>query len=203
VGKIFDVIDEPLRAWMGRQALFFVGTAPASAEGHINVSPKGPIGSLRVVDETTIAYLDTVGSGAETLGHLRENGRIVLMLCAFEGPPRILRIHGRGEVIEPHTRRFDELVAQCNFEDPGLPETRRSIVVVHVTRVADSCGYGVPLMKFEGARTQMAEWGERKIRAGGVAAIADYQRQENATTIDGLPAVDIAPEDPPGSDPAP
>ena len=194
MGKVFQGgIDQKLRRWIKKQALFFVGTAPLRADGHVNVSPKGPIGSLRVIDETTVAYLDTVGSGAETIAHLRENGRIVVMLCAFEGPPRIVRLHGRGEVVEPHARDFDELIARCKFDDPGTPETRRAIVVVRVHRVADSCGYGVPLMRYEGKRPHMAAWGKKKVAAGGPEAIADYQRQKNAESIDGLPAVDVQP----------
>ncbi|HEY6780996.1 MAG TPA: pyridoxamine 5'-phosphate oxidase family protein [Thermoleophilaceae bacterium] len=142
-------MDEHHRAWIARQALFFVGSAPLAADGHVNVSPKGPIGSLRVLDDHTVAYLDVVGSGAETIAHLRENGRIVVMLCAFEGPPRILRLHGRGEVVAAGDERFDELIERCDFDQPPVPESRRSIVVVHVSRIADSCGYGVPLMSFE------------------------------------------------------
>jgi hypothetical protein len=188
---LFEQIDERLAAWIGEQALFFVGTAPLAGEGHVNVSPKGPIGSLRVVDEKTIAYLDCVGSGAETIAHLRENGRIVVMLCAFAGPPRILRIHGRGEAVMPEDARYGKLCARCAFADPGHPEARRAIVVVHVTRVADSCGYGVPLMDFREARTQLSEWGAKKVREGGPQALVDYKRTKNATSIDGLPALDV------------
>ena len=94
-------------SWIARQPLFFVGTAPLGDDGHVNVSPKGPIGTLRVLDERTIAYLDVVGSGAETIAHLRENGRIVVMLCAFEGPPRIVRLHGRGRVVPAGSEEFD------------------------------------------------------------------------------------------------
>src|ERR671921_146836 len=111
MGKVFDAIDDKLAAWIARQRLFFVGTAPSGADGHVNVSPKGPIESLRILDEHTVAYLDIVGSGAETIAHLRDNGRIVVMLCAFQGPPRILRLHGRGEVVLPGETRFDELLA--------------------------------------------------------------------------------------------
>src|ERR687889_1190704 len=107
MAKVFDGIDEHLRRWIARQPLFFVGTAPLAADGHVNVSPKGPIGSLRVLDERTVAYLDIVGSGAETIAHVRENGRIVVMLCAFAGPPRIVRLHGRGEVVLRSHQRYD------------------------------------------------------------------------------------------------
>ena len=99
MAKVFDTIDDKLAAWIGRQRMFFVGTAPSGDGGHVNVSPKGPIESLRILDPHTVAYQDVIGSGAETIAHLRDNGRIVVMLCAFEGPPRILRLHGRGEVL--------------------------------------------------------------------------------------------------------
>ncbi|MGI8595647.1 MAG: pyridoxamine 5'-phosphate oxidase family protein [Solirubrobacteraceae bacterium] len=191
MGKVFDGIDEHQRGWIARQPLFFVGTAPLAGGGHVNVSPKGPIGSLRVLDERTVAYLDVVGSGAETAAHLRENGRIVIMLCAFEGPPRILRLHGRGEIVLPGEERFAELLERCAFDEPAAAETRRTIVVVEVTRVADSCGYGVPLMRYEGERPHLDAWAEKKLRVGGPEALLDYQREKNATSLDGLPAVDV------------
>src|SRR3954465_10419214 len=122
MGKVYDAIDDKLAAWIGEQSVFFVGSAPLDGDGHVNVSPKGPIGSLRGLDEDTVAYLDVVGSGAETIAHVRENGRIVVMLCAFEGPPRILRLHGRGEVVEPGHPRFGELLEEFAFHEPGVPE---------------------------------------------------------------------------------
>jgi hypothetical protein len=189
VGRVYDGIDEHQREWIARQPLFFVGTAPLHAEGHMNISPKGPIGSLRVVDPTTVAYLDVIGSGAETIAHLRENGRIVVMLCAFEGPPRILRLHGRGEAVMPGDPRFGELIERFDFEDLGLPEARRSIVVVDVTRVADSCGYGVPLMSYEGMRPHLRASNEKRLRVNGPSAFEEYMREKNAASIDGLPAV--------------
>ena len=128
----------------------------ASGDGHVNVSPKGPIGSLRVLGPRRVAYLDVGGSGAETIAHVRENGRIVIMLCAFEGPPRIVRFHGEGTVLLKGDERFEEVMAEAEFEDPSVPEARRSIVEVDVTRVGDSCGYGVPLMSFEGLREHHA-----------------------------------------------
>src|SRR4051795_3120379 len=110
MAKVFDAIDESLREWIAARELYFVATAPLSGDGHVNVSPKGPIGTLRVLDERTVAYLDMVGSGAETIAHLRENGRIVVMLCAFDGPPRILRLHGSGRVVLPDDDEFGELL---------------------------------------------------------------------------------------------
>ena len=124
MARTYDVIDERLRGWIARQPLYFVGTAPRADDGHVNVSPKGPIGTLRVLDESTIAYLDVVGSGAETIAHLRENGRIVVMLCAFEGPPRIVRLHGRGRVVAAGSEEFDALLARGGFD--SRPPTRRA-----------------------------------------------------------------------------
>src|SRR6476661_2448752 len=115
MGKTFEAITPELAEWIGRQQLFFVATAPSGADGHVNLSPKGPIQSLRVLDERTVAYLDLVGSGAETVAHLRENGRIAVMFCAFDGPPRILRLHGRGEVVLADDPRFEELCAGVGF----------------------------------------------------------------------------------------
>jgi len=186
MGKVFDGIDETLRAFVERQALFFVATAPLAADGHVNLSPKGPMGSLRILGPHSVAYLDVVGSGAETIAHLRENGRIVIMVCAFSGPPRVVRLHGQGKVHEPGEPRYDELLAQAAFEDPSRPEARRTIVEVDVVRVADACGYGVPLMSFEGTRPHMPKWAEKKVRVG---ALEDYKADNNAKSLDGLPAL--------------
>jgi pyridoxamine 5'-phosphate oxidase-like protein len=181
MGKIFDVIDERLEAWIARQRMYFVGTAPSRSDGHVNVSPKGPIETLRVLDERTVAYLDLVGSGAETIAHLRENGRIVVMLCAFEGGPRIVRLHGRGEVLDADAIDFPDVEV--------LPEQQRTIIRVDIDRIADSCGYGVPLMSYEGQRPQMRAWAERKLAKEGPTALEDYKDDKNAVSIDGLPAL--------------
>jgi pyridoxamine 5'-phosphate oxidase-like protein len=191
MGKIFDEIDERLERWIFRQSMFFVGSAPLDGDGHVNVSPKGPIDTLKVLTPTSVAYLDMIGSGAETIAHVRENGRVVIMLCAFEGPPRILRLHGHGEVVPASDDRFSELMELCGFAQPSIPEARRAIVLVEVARVADSCGYGVPLMKHEGDRSHMPLWAAKKVRVGGADALLDYQREKNAVSIDGLPAVDL------------
>ena len=168
MGKLYEEIDPKLAEWIGRQRLFFVGSAPSEG-GHVNVSPKGPIGSLRIVDEHTVEYDDYVGSGAETAAHLRENGRICVMLCAFEGPPRIVRLHGRGEVLAD--------------PDPGV-EGVRAVIRVHVDRVADSCGYGVPKLDYVGDRPQRELWLEQKTPDG----VRDYVRERNELSLDGLPA---------------
>jgi hypothetical protein len=192
MGKVFNGIDERLARWISAQPMFFVGTAPLESDGHVNVSPKAPIESLRVLGPRQVAYLDVVGSGAETIAHVRENGRIVIMLCAFSGPPRIVRLHGRGSVVLAGEPGFDELLSSCGFEAlNGVPEARRSIVTVSLERIADSCGYGVPLMTFSGHREHMELWAAKKLRVGGPGALADYQREKNAASIDGLPAVDL------------
>ncbi len=190
MGRVYENIDQRLREWIAGQSLFFVGSAPCGEGGHVNVSPKGPIGTLRVLDEHTVAYLDVVGSGAETIAHLRENGRIVIMLCAFAGPPRILRLHGRGEVVLPDDERFDELRSRAAFDEPAVPQARRAIVLVAVTRVADSCGYGVPVMHEEGSRPHSDAWAAKKLRVGGPAALTRYQEERNRLSLDGLPALD-------------
>jgi hypothetical protein len=151
----------------------------------VNVSPKGPIGSLAVLDGRTVAYLDVIGSGVETIAHLRENGRIVVMLCAFEGPPRIVRLHGRGDVVEAGADGFEELAAACGFQSGP---NARAVVRVEVERIADSCGYGVPRMDYVGERPQQAAWVERKL-AQSPTALEDYMREKNAASIDGLPGL--------------
>ncbi len=181
MGKIYDTITPQLAAWIGRQHMFFVGTAPSGDEGHINVSPKGPIGTLRILDEHTVAYLDLVGSGAETIAHVNENGRIVVMLCAFDGPPRILRLHGHAEVIDHGSVAFPDVDV--------LPEQLRTIVQVDVERIADSCGYGVPFMDYVGERSNARRWAEGKLAKQGPDALEQYKAEMNTVSIDGLPAL--------------
>ena len=193
MAKQFDAIDDRMRAWVAEQPMFFVGTAPLGADGHVNVSPKGPIGTLRILGPRRLAYLDVYGSGAETIAHVRENGRIVVMLCAFAGPPRIVRFHGRAEVVTPGDARFESVLEEAGFDEPGVPQSRRAVIVVDVTRIADSCGYGVPLMAYEGERphTRLSE--DKRLRTMGPEGMARRQVEKNATSIDGLPAVVEAP----------
>jgi hypothetical protein len=191
MAKVFDCIDEHLQRFIAAQQMFFVASAPLAADGHVNVSPKGPIDTLRVLDPHTVAYLDMIGSGAETIAHVRENGRIVVMFCAFSGPPRILRLHGQGDAVVAADSRFEELAERCEFELPDVPQARRAIVLVDVDRVADACGYGVPLMSYEGLRPHSAAWAAKKLRVGGPDALLDYQREKNLQSIDGLPAVEL------------
>ena len=198
MGRTYDEIDDHLRGWIARQPMFFVGSAPLAGDGHVNVSPKGPGGTLRVLGPRRVAYLDYVGSGAETIAHLRENARIVVMQFAFEGPPRIVRLHGRGELVLPADPRFGDLLAEAGFEEPTLPESRRAIVVVDVTRIASSCGYGVPLMDYAGERPHMDASTRKRVRTQGPDAYVAYQAEHNAHSIDGLPAVPDAQASPAG-----
>jgi hypothetical protein len=192
MATVFDRIDEHQREWIARQHLFFVATAPLAGDGRVNCSPKGPLGTFRVLDDHTVAYLDMVGSGAETVAHLRENGRIVVMFCAFDGPPRILRLHGRGEIIPATDPRFAELYERADFEAPhGIEEARRAVILVEVERIADACGYGVPLMTYEGEREHAEAWAAKKLQVGGSGAIDAYMAEKNVASIDGLPAFDL------------
>ena len=181
MGKVRPQIDDELAAFLLAQPVFFVATAPRSGEGHVNVSPKGLPGCLSVVGPLEVAYLDLTGSGAETIAHLRDNGRICLMFCAFDGPPRILRLHGRGEVLG---------VGAVDFPDIGeLPEQQRTVIRVDVERVATACGFGVPLMDFAGTRNNGRRWAEGKLAKDGPQALEDYKAEKNAASIDGLPAL--------------
>ncbi|MGH9001095.1 MAG: pyridoxamine 5'-phosphate oxidase family protein [Acidimicrobiia bacterium] len=180
MGRLHTQIDDALAEFLVGQPVFFVATAPLAADGHINLSPKGMAGSFVVLDPTTVAYLDVTGSGIETVAHLRENGRIVLMFCAFEGKPRIVRLHGRGRAVRPDDDGFGALAARF----PDHPGTR-SVVRVEVSRVADSCGFGVPLLRYSDERRGLDKWAEKK----GADGIADYWGTTNARSIDGLPGL--------------
>lgn len=160
--------------------MFFVGTAPSSG-GRVNVSPKG-FDSFAIIDETTVAYLDLTGSGAETVAHIQDNGRITIMFCAFEGAPNIVRLQGRGRAVFPDDPRFAELASLF----PDLPGVR-SVIVIDVERVADSCGFGVPKMELIGQRDELTRWTNRK----SSDELIEYRRQENAASIDGLPAIPL------------
>ena len=178
MGTVLPAIDTGLADWLADQPMFFVGTAPLSADQHINISPKGLRGTFTVLDEHTVAYLDLTGSGIETIAHLRENGRIVLMFCAFEGRPRIIRLHGRGRVVLPHDDGFGELVPRFS-EHVGV----RSVIVVDVERVSDSCGHAVPTMEYRADRDIL----DLSARKKGEEHLAGYRREMNAVSIDGLP----------------
>jgi hypothetical protein len=179
LGKVFDAIDERMREWLQAQRMFFVASAPLSGDGLVNLSPKG-LDSFAVLGPRRVAYLDLTGSGIETVAHLRENGRITLLFCAFEGPPRLLRIYGRGEAVLPGAADFEELAALF----PHYPSTR-AVIRIDVTRIADSCGYGVPLYAYEGERSQIGDWAASK----GEAGMRAYRAANNARSLDGLPGL--------------
>ncbi len=182
MGKIYETIDGRLRTFIVEQPVYFVATAPNGPDGHVNLSPKGGRGTFAVLDEARVAYLDYFGSGAETLAHLRENGRIVLMFCAFSGPPNIVRLHGTGRSVLADDPDHQALLAAF----PGArTHGLRSVIEVAVSRVSDSCGYGVPFMDYVGDRDLLQRWAERKSDDDLTA----YANAKNLTSIDGLPAL--------------
>jgi hypothetical protein len=162
--------------------VYFVATAPSGDAGHVNLSPKGMSGTLAVLDQHRVAYLDYFGSGAETIAHLQDNGRIVIMFCAFTGPPKIVRLHGKGDAVLADDPRFPELWSAFHGQERHAV---RAIIQVAVTRISDSCGYAVPLMDYVGDRDLLVKSHSRR----DDAALADYAVTKNATSIDGLPAL--------------
>ena|ERR1041385_7750310 len=179
MGQLNTFIDEKVRQFIIAQSVFFVGTAPLAQDGHVNVSPKG-LDTFRILDPHTVAYIDLTGSGIETVAHLKENGRIVVMFCAFQGLPKIMRLHGEGRVVESNDNEFPELSE--NF--PSF-KGARSIIVIKVTRVSESCGYAVPLFGAAEERTQLHAWTEKK----GTESLKKYREEKNQRSIDGLPGL--------------
>jgi hypothetical protein len=180
MGKTYPCITPELYQWIKKQKLFFVATAPLAADGHINLSPKG-LDSFRVLDEHTAAYQDLTGSGIETIAHTQENGRIVIMFCALEGPPKIVRLHGRGEAFMPGEPEYNDLAAYF----PDHPGTRAYIRIA-IDRISDSCGYAVPLYEFKGERDVLDKWTTAK----GPDGMIEYRNLKNSQSIDGLPGLD-------------
>jgi hypothetical protein len=179
--KVHERIDGRLREFIEAQPMFFVATAPTGPGGHVNVSPKGMTGTFAVLGDRRVAYLDYHGSGAETIAHLDENGRITLMFCAFQGPPNIVRLHGRGRSVPVTSPEFAEF--QSAFPTSPDPHGVRAVIVVDVDRVSDSCGYSVPLMSYEGDRDLLIRAHERRSDAD----LAQYRRVKNGHSIDGRP----------------
>lgn len=188
MGKTYERIDGRLRTFIEAQPLFFTATAPLSGDGTVNLSPKGLKGSFVILDELSVAYLDFAGSTAETVAHLRENGRITLMWCAFEGPPNIVRVHGRGEPVFRDDPRFPELLARF----PDIDATAhglRAIIVVRAELVRDSCGYAVPLMSYDSERDLH---GRRFAREDDASLSAYFEKKDHiATSLDGLPGLPL------------
>ena len=180
MGKRYEAITPELAGWIAAQPVFFVASAPLAASGHLNVSPKG-LDTLRVLEPRRVAYLDLTGSGAETIAHVRENGRIVLMFCAFSGAPKIVRLHGTAAVVTPASGAWPALRA-------SYPEHlgARAIIDVQVTRISDSCGYGVPAFSGAEERAALPRWAANK----GAEGLRHYRREHNSRSIDGLPALE-------------
>jgi len=175
MGRVLDAITDELAAFIAAQRVFFVATAPTDG-GHVNLSPKG-LDTFTVLDPSTVAYLDLTGSGIETVAHLRENGRITIMFCAFDGKPNIVRLYGRGEVIPTGEPEAEALLPRFG-EYPGA----RSVIRVRVDRVSTSCGYGVPLLEYAGERDELLKFAERR----GPEGLVEYREDKNAVSIDGL-----------------
>lgn len=182
MGKVQEQLDQALVDFIGRQHVFFVGTAPNSPDGHLNISPKG-LDTFRILGPKMVAYLDLTGSGIETVAHLRQNGRITILFCAFEGRPLIVRLYGRGRVVEPGDPEWDDLIAGF----PAYPGIR-SVIVVDVERAADSCGFAVPLYEYRGERPQLIDHANKK----GPAGMEQYKAKKNRTSIDGIAGLRIA-----------
>jgi Pyridoxamine 5'-phosphate oxidase len=193
VGKVYPELDERLRKFIARQPVFFVATAPcltrAGDGGHVNVSPKGYQDTFAILGPLTVAYLDLTGSGAETIAHLRQNSQITIMFCSFGRTARILRLYGTGRIALPGSPGWDELAA--NFpRTAGVPadglSAERAIIVIDVQRIADSCGYAVPVMELKEERDVLDRYNEKK----SAAELAAYRAEKNTASIDGLPALD-------------
>ncbi|MEV6327398.1 pyridoxamine 5'-phosphate oxidase family protein [Streptomyces sp. NPDC051909] len=188
MGKTYDRIDGRLRAFIEAQPVFFTATAPLAGDGTVNLSPKGVSGSFAVLDEHTVAYLDFAGSNAETVAHLRENGRITLMWCAFQGPPNIVRVHGRGEPVFRDDPRWGGLLGHFPGIDPE-PHGLRAVIVVRAELVRDTCGYAVPFMSYDEDRDLHRK---RFAREDDASLDAYFAKKDHiATSIDGLPGLPL------------
>jgi len=179
MAKEFLCIDEKIASWIAEQSMFFVATAPLDAQGHVNCSPKG-LDTLRILGPNELAYLDFPGSGVETISHVKENSRITIMMCAFRGPPKIYRFHGLGHVYEPGDPVFEDLRDQF----PTQPVCR-AIIKVSLSRISDSCGFGVPLLGFEGQRDAMKTF----LTNAPKEKLEEYMAKNNRVSIDGLPGL--------------
>jgi hypothetical protein len=178
MSKVHEKIEPELAEWIGQQRVFFVATAPLSPDGHVNTSPKGGE-AFRVLGPLEVAYQDYTGSGAETVAHLQENGRIVIMFCAFTGGPKIVRLHGHGTVVEPGHERYADLASRFT-PNPGT----RAYIHIAVTRVSDSCGFSVPFFDYKSPRDTLDQWAQKQ----GPEKLDTYRATKNRKSIDGLPA---------------
>jgi Pyridoxamine 5'-phosphate oxidase len=178
MGERFPQLEPRHREFIGRQRIFFAASTAPNAR--VNVSPRGT-DAFAVIDERAVVYLDRTGSGNETAAHLKADGRLTIMFCAFDGPPNILRLYGRGEILGRGTRAYAELLERAfgGAEPPGA----RQIVRLHVDLVQTSCGYGTPLFEYRGERPSLDNWS----RAKGEEGLEAYRREKNLVSIDGLP----------------
>jgi Pyridoxamine 5'-phosphate oxidase len=176
MGKRVSVITPELQNFIGEQSVFFVASAPLSANGHVNVSPKG-LDTFRVLGPRQVAYLDLTGSGNETAGHVAENERLTIMFCAFSGRPQIVRLYCRARVVVRGGAEWPSLIKQF----PSHPG-RRQVIVGDVEFVQTSCGYGVPEMKFVSRRETLTRWAEAK----GDEGLVEYRRIHNRSSLDAL-----------------
>ena len=181
MGKVFEQVDDSMREWIAKQHIFFVGTAPLSGDGMVNLSPKG-YDAFRILRDHEVGYLDFTGSGIETVAHIQENGRITFLFCSFDAKPRIVRFHGKGTVHEVGTPEFEKLLV--HFEPKA---GMRSIITAQVTRISDSCGYGVPRYEFLGDRATMEDYWTAK----GAEGTTEYQRTRNVKSLDGLQGIQV------------
>jgi hypothetical protein len=187
MAKVYDGIDDRLKAWIEAQPVFFVATAPLAGDGLVNLSPKGAAGTFRVLGEHSFGYLDITGSGVETIAHLRENGRVCVMFCAFTGKPTIVRLHGTGRPVLAGEPGFEEVLARFGAAGEERRRYLRAVIVVDVARVSDSCGFAVPRMELVAERgTLDAVW-----RARDDDRIATYHVERNATSLDDLPGLGL------------
>jgi len=179
MGRVLETIDDKLAAFMAAQRIFFVGSAPSDPDGRVNISPKG-MDTFRVLGPHSVAYLDLTGSGVETIAHLRDDGRLTILFCAFEGRPRIVRLHGRGRVVTPEDEEWGTLASRFP-EVPGA----RAVIAMDVERISESCGFSIPLYEYRGERTQLVDFARKQ----GPEGLIDYRSRKNRRSIDGLPAL--------------
>jgi len=178
--KAFESLKERHLRFIAEQKMFFVGSAPLSPEGHVNVSPKGH-DAFAILDANRVAYIDLGGSGIETHSHMQENGRLCIMFCAFAGKPLILRLYGRGQAHAYGSPEFEAL--RSHF--PGVDVPVRGIIELEITRVQDSCGWAVPYYEYQGDRTRLLEHNAERSQQ----AFIEHRLETNARSVDGLPGL--------------
>ena len=177
MGKLVDALTSHLKEFIEQQHIFFVATAPLSAEGHINLSPKG-LNNFKIISDTCVAYLDFIGSGNETSAHTLENGRITIMFCSFEKVPNIVRLYGKGRCVLPGDSDWDFFAS--HFE---ITSGTRQIIVNDIDSIQSSCGYGVPFYEYKGERSILYDWMDKK----GEEGLKNYMKEKNTVSLDGLP----------------